>query len=153
MDGYSATELAKMFNTTARTIYRKFEEPSIKKYVVMTRLGKRLEKEGLNELNLIMAESKVANNSKKKVNSEDDNDAIVETLKKQIQELKDDKINLKEDKTRMFEEIKKRDELLIYKEEQLTKMITLLEMTQNKILLLAEKNEKTDKKWWKFWKD
>jgi hypothetical protein len=145
---YSATQLSKIFNTTPKTIYRKFEHESIKKYIISTQQGKRLEDEGFNEFQLLMSESKVNKSPKQSESSKEDTNNTLEYLKNQIEDLK-------KDKERMSKEIDQKNDLLINKEEQLVKMINLVEKTQDKILLLTDKqniqtSEKKSK--WKFWK-
>ena len=141
---YSVTELSKMFNTTRATIYNKFKDVSIQHYVKDTKTGRKLEKEGLSEFQILMAESKrySKNTSKNTVKNSSLNTDYIESLKEQIIELKEDKKNL-------LEQIKTKDSQLENKNNTIKSQIDLIKNGQDKILLLSE--HKKNNPWWKFW--
>jgi len=90
---YSVTELSKMYDVTRKTMYTKLECEDIQPYLIKDKRGLKLEKEGLNVLNNIMADSR----PKQEVNNEVNNDykdEYIQALKEQISELKHDKERL-----------------------------------------------------------
>jgi hypothetical protein len=142
---YSVVDLAKMFNTTRSTIYNKLESESIQEYIITTKQGKRLQKDGINVFQLIMAESKVVSNATdiQQINKQVDNNLntdYIDSLNKQIEELKNDK-------TRLYKELDTKNDLLSQQQFQITDLIN-----KNNNLLLLEKNpEKDVKEKKKFW--
>ena len=132
---YTANELAKMYNVSNKTIYSKFKHESIKDYVTNTKKGLRLEQEGFNTFQLLMAESK--SNNRVTVESSQSNSSVkdeyINTLKEQIEYLKKDKDNLQEQNVKLLN--------------QLEKHVLLLNQAQNdvreKTLLLENKNNKS----------
>ena len=124
---YGATELAKMLNTTRRTIYNKLSEECIQEYVVDTDKGKRLTQDGFKVLCTLMADSKVDTNDTSKIS-----DTVTpkndEFLQKYIQRLEDENKRLLDENN----DVKQRYDGLF-------KMI--LE-TQTKLLESSEQKEK-----------
>jgi hypothetical protein len=56
---YGSTDLAKMYDTTKQTMTIKMQDSRLKPYLIQVGNGKKLSVDGLNTLNLIMADSKV----------------------------------------------------------------------------------------------
>jgi predicted RNase H-like nuclease (RuvC/YqgF family) len=57
---YTVQELSAMYKCTRKTMYSKLESDNIQQFIIKTDKGIRLMPEGLNTLNIIMADSKVS---------------------------------------------------------------------------------------------
>jgi hypothetical protein len=95
MSDYGVTELSKMYNCTRNTIYSRLEEEELAQYVVNTKTGKKLSKEGLSVLNILMGDSKVV--TLKTENKGQYEDKYINSLECQIDELKKEKEQLKDE--------------------------------------------------------
>ena len=131
---YGITELAKIFNTTRATIYRKLDTESMQQYVIQSQKGKRLLQEGLTQFQLIMAESKVTN-IQKKDEKKDLTEDYIDTLKTQIDSLNKDKENL-------YKEIAEKNVQLNTAYDIINNSQKLLTESNEKIKLLQEKKDK-----------
>jgi hypothetical protein len=93
---YTASDLSKMFNVTPKTIYKKLKDIKVKEFVVNTKDGLRLQQEGFNHFQMLMADSKV--NNRVTVEQLQVNDSVkddyISNLKVQIEDLKKDKVML-----------------------------------------------------------
>jgi peptidoglycan hydrolase CwlO-like protein len=134
---YGITELAKMFNTTRATIYRKLEQEYIKEYVIQTTKGKKLLQEGLSHFQILMAESRVTNNQKKEP-SNDFKDEYIDNLKKQVDSLSKDKENL-------YKEIEEKNNQLNNAYQIINNSQKLLSESNEKIKLLEDKESNNNK--------
>lgn len=99
---YTVTELSKIFGVSRNTIYAKFATKELAQHVKQTEQGKRLDQEGFGVLQLTLSTSKTAqvntiltpqneHENEKSVNSETYIDKYIESLEKQIEELKKEK--------------------------------------------------------------
>ena len=158
---YSALDLARMFNTTKVTIYKKLKDKSLLEFIKETDNGKKLMQEGLNQFQLLMSESKVSykvTNKQKKINlsftSTDNNDYqdnyekidsnFTKVNNDYIENLKEQIDYLKKDRERLLNQLEKKDEIIekqILLAEHSQKILT---DSQEKLLLLEQKKEKTN---------
>jgi len=134
---YSVTELARMYNTTRATIYSKLQDESILQYVAETKNGKRLQKEGLNQFQLLMAESKKSierctTNTQLYTNYTNE---YIDNLKARIAELENDKKMLYGQVEQQNKQIEQQNEIM-----------------KSQLLLLNPPKAELNKNWWQFWK-
>jgi chromosome segregation ATPase len=127
---YSVPELARIYKTSKQTMYSKVKTEEMKPYIVDGQEGIKIDPSGLNTLNLIMANSKVA---KSQVNGQDDSEHIhnhtdqldqhltdyINHLKGQIEDLKRDKQELQHEKQEIQAKHDQLINLLINKQKQL----------------------------------
>lgn len=134
---YSVLELARMYNTSKQTMYTKVKSEEMKPYIIDGEDGIKVDATGLNILNLIMANSKIA---KGQVDGQDKAEVIrkhtgetddhlthyINHLKQQIDELKKEKEELKRDKKET------QNKLEIEKQEIQVKLDQLINLMINK---------------------
>jgi hypothetical protein len=127
---YSVLELARMYKTSKQTMYAKVKSEEMKPYVIDSQDGLKVDPTGLNTLNLIMANSKVA---KSQVNGQDDGELLrkhsselddhfteyINHLKGQIEDLKKEKEELKREKQELQVKLDQFLHLLLEKQKQL----------------------------------
>lgn len=112
MDMYSIKELADLYKTSRQTIYKKIRSEEMRPYVIDNESGIKVDKEGLNVLNAIMADSKVAdkqvdnqnNNEVSHKLTNDHNTMLYSILQNQIDELRRDKQELQREKQELQRE-------------------------------------------------
>jgi hypothetical protein len=152
---YSVADLAKIYNTTRKTIYKKMDTPSIKKYIKSTQNGKKLMPEGFNEFQLLMSMSRVYTKSDSihEVKSQKTEKVDIKDMytKEHINDLKQQIEELKNDKLKLFEELQNKNMLLEKALITIENSQNILKESTNRILLL-ESNNKENLSWWKFWK-
>jgi tRNA uridine 5-carbamoylmethylation protein Kti12 len=142
---YSVTELAKIFNTTRKTIYTKLETDNIQSYVEDTKQGKRLKKEGFNILQLLMSESKVTEDK------QNNSVTYTEHIQDHINSLKSQIETLRIDKDKQIEELK--EEIKYFKEEKKTEVEFLREQLKQTQLLTETKKQEKKSFWDKLFKN
>ena len=123
---YTVMKLAKMYGTTRQTIYNKLDDARLKEFVIDDN-GKKLVTEGLNMLNVIMAEGR-AGQQKDDKKDESNTSKLDEMTQKYIAELERQISVLNDDKQRLYFELSE----------------------QRKIFLLESADRQ--KKWWQFLK-
>lgn len=134
---YTVSELAKMFNTTRQTIYNKLESEDLQPFINKTDKGLRLQIEGMNALQLIMSESKIAPKTEIDNNFTTLTPSIDVTktpqnnpyLDKYIETLHQNINDLKQENERLRAELQSKDKMLF---DTLTRQQLLLEDKQGK---------------------
>lgn len=113
---YSVKELAGMYGCTRVTVYKKLKHEDIKEYLHKDEKGLKLQQEGLNVLNILMADSNVKP-AKQEVNSQVNN-SFNDTTERYIVSLEAQIEELKRDKERLFDELKQQRLLLTGEQEK-----------------------------------
>jgi predicted RNase H-like nuclease (RuvC/YqgF family) len=124
MKNYGATELSKMYDCSRGTVYNKLKEPSLQEFIVEEKGKTRLIHNGLKPFGHLIAEMKKTQsvqgyNEQKDVHEQPKytppNDVLnhkyIQSLEKQIEELKQEKISLKKE----MDELKNREKYLLEK--------------------------------------
>jgi predicted RNase H-like nuclease (RuvC/YqgF family) len=109
---YSVSKLAELYKCTKPTIYAKLKADALKEFIVEDKKGLKLKVEGLNVLNVIMAESNVKQEPQQEQTHSEDTERYIRALEEQIKELKQDKEELKQDKDKLFHELTEQRKLL-----------------------------------------
>lgn len=93
---YTPKELSEIYNVSLKTIYSKLKNEKVKDFVIDKKEGKRLQQEGFNEFQMLMATSRVSNrvNVKHSKVNNSVNDEYIDSLKEQIEFLKEDRKNI-----------------------------------------------------------
>lgn len=117
---YTATQLAKMFKISRTTVYSKFEHQELNKYVHDTEQGKKLDKEGLDTLRILLANSKVNVQQNTTVTTEKTAvyEQYINSLLEQITYLKKEVDDLKNKNELLTNHLLQRDRLMLESEEQ-----------------------------------
>ena len=89
---YSVQQLAEMYNVTRSTMYRYLEHEEIKEYMYKDRKGLKMRLEGLNTLNVIMANNynRTSQNESSEQINVNYNDKYIHSLETQVNELKEE---------------------------------------------------------------
>jgi SMC interacting uncharacterized protein involved in chromosome segregation len=116
---FTVKELAERYDVTKKTMYKHIKHEDIQPYLFTDERGLKLMPEGLDLLNVIMA-----NNSIKKpieTTTPDINENLhqvvnaeyINALKEQIEELKKDKDELRQDKEKLYIELQEQRQLML----------------------------------------
>lgn len=101
IDMFDVIEISKILGVSDKTVYRYFKkyDSQMEQYILRNRHGnKALSKKGLEKLSKLV-------NKEIELPDENENDLILQELRKQIQELKDDKKYLREQNKELKENI------------------------------------------------
>ena len=108
---YSVIELAKMYDVTRATIYKYLKDESLQEFIMVEGQGQKLRAEGLNVLNVLLAQNSTKK-ADKDIESVNVYKEIIDEKNKHIQALEDTIKELKHDKERLYEELREQRAML-----------------------------------------
>ena len=108
---YSVIELAKMYDVTRATIYKYLKDESLQEFIMVEGQGQKLRAEGLNVLNVLLAQNS-PKKADKNIESVNVYKEIIDEKNKHIQALEDTIKELKHDKERLYEELREQRAML-----------------------------------------